>query len=207
MAEEKKQADKTPTEAPADQAEDKPAPAADGKPAPAADEKPAEKPAEETSRAAPPPPEGKHYFWGTGRRKTAVARVRIRPGSGEFTVNKRPAPEFFPSEKDRRAVFAPLQAAKMARSWDVFVNIRGGGMTGQAGAISMGLARALVRAVPFGEGCIDYEAFFRGLVDGGFDGIANFEMCSPLRGGGDEANLDRCATRYLTWMRQHVAKC
>lgn len=60
----------------------------------------------------------------------------------------------------------------------------------------------LVRAVPFGEGCIDYEAFFRGLRDGGFDGIATYEMCAPLRGGGGMDNLDRCARQYLTWMQQ-----
>ena len=60
----------------------------------------------------------------------------------------------------------------------------------------------LVRAVPFGEGCIDYAAFFRGLQDGGFDGVATYEMCAPLRGGGSMANLDRCAGQYLEWMRQ-----
>ncbi len=65
----------------------------------------------------------------------------------------------------------------------------------------------LVRAVPFGEGFIDYEAFFCGLVDGGFDGVATYEACSPLRGGGSEANLDRCATQYLEWMRGCVAGC
>ena len=58
-----------------------------------------------------------------------------------------------------------------------------------------------VRAVPFGTGFIDYAAFFKGLRDGGFDGIATFEMCSPLRGGGDITNLDACATTYLNWMR------
>ncbi len=58
-----------------------------------------------------------------------------------------------------------------------------------------------VRAVPFGTGFIDYAAFFKGLKDGGFDGIATFEMCSPLRGGGDITNLDACATTYLNWMR------
>jgi sugar phosphate isomerase/epimerase len=61
----------------------------------------------------------------------------------------------------------------------------------------------LVRAVPFGEGFIDYAAFFRGLLDGGFDGVATYEMCSPLRGGGAVENLDRCAARYLAWMRDH----
>ena len=57
-----------------------------------------------------------------------------------------------------------------------------------------------VRAVPFGTGFIDYAAFFQGLRDGGFDGIATFEMCSPLRGGGSLENLDGCATTYLQWM-------
>ena len=59
-----------------------------------------------------------------------------------------------------------------------------------------------VRAVPFGTGFIDYEAFFHGLRDGGFDGIATFEMCSPLRGGGSVENLDSCARAYLDWMKQ-----
>jgi sugar phosphate isomerase/epimerase len=57
-----------------------------------------------------------------------------------------------------------------------------------------------VRAVPFGTGFIDYTAFFRGLRDGGFDGLAVYEMCSPLRGGGTLENLDACAARYLDWM-------
>ena len=58
-----------------------------------------------------------------------------------------------------------------------------------------------VRAVPFGTGFIDYAAFFNGLKDGCFNGIATFEMCSPLRGGGSLENLDSCATTYLEWMR------
>jgi sugar phosphate isomerase/epimerase len=62
----------------------------------------------------------------------------------------------------------------------------------------------LVRAVPFGEGFIDYREFFRGLRDGGFDGVATYEMCSPLRGGGTVENLDRCAARYVRWMRENV---
>jgi sugar phosphate isomerase/epimerase len=62
----------------------------------------------------------------------------------------------------------------------------------------------LVRAVPFGVGFIDYQAFFRGLIDGGFKGVATYEMCSPLRGGGTLENLDRCAAHYLTWMRENV---
>jgi sugar phosphate isomerase/epimerase len=62
----------------------------------------------------------------------------------------------------------------------------------------------LVRAVKFGEGFIDYEAFFAGLKEGGFDGIATYEMCSPLRGGGSSENLDAYAAHYVKWMRQHV---
>lgn len=60
-----------------------------------------------------------------------------------------------------------------------------------------------VRAVPFGTGFINYEAHFQGLRDGGFDGLAVFEMCSPLRGGGSLRNLDACATTYLNWMKSH----
>lgn len=63
---------------------------------------------------------------------------------------------------------------------------------------------AFLRAVPFGEGFIDYPAYWRGLVDGGFKGILSYEMCSPLRGGGSEANLDRCAKSYVTWMKSHA---
>ena len=63
----------------------------------------------------------------------------------------------------------------------------------------------MVRAVKFGEGFIDYESFFRGLRDGGFDGIANYEMCSPIRGGGAMANLDAYARTYIEWMQAHAA--
>jgi sugar phosphate isomerase/epimerase len=59
-----------------------------------------------------------------------------------------------------------------------------------------------VRAVPFGSGSIDYTAFFRGLREGGFDGIATYEICSPVRGGGALENLDACAAKYLEWMRK-----
>ena len=59
-----------------------------------------------------------------------------------------------------------------------------------------------IRAVPFGTGFIDYAAFFRGLAEGGFDGLATYEICSPIRGGGTLENLDACAMAYLTWMRE-----
>lgn len=60
----------------------------------------------------------------------------------------------------------------------------------------------IVRAVPFGTGFIDYEAFFKGLREGGFDGISTYEMCSPLRGGGSLDNLDRCAKQFIDWNRE-----
>ena len=108
-------------------------------------------PVEEASRTAPPLPEGVHYIWGTGRRKKSIARVRIRPGTGQFVINKKEVDVYFTEDKDREAVIAPLQAVGMLKSWDVFVNANGGGTTGQAGAVSLGLARALVKAVPDGE--------------------------------------------------------
>jgi sugar phosphate isomerase/epimerase len=62
----------------------------------------------------------------------------------------------------------------------------------------------MVRAVKFGDGFIDYPAFFRGLKDGGFDGLANYEMCSPIRGGGSIENLDAYASHYIQWMREKL---
>jgi len=97
---------------------------------------------------APPLPEGVHYIWGTGRRKKAVARVRIRPGTGKFLVNKREIDDYFREDRDRQTVVTPLVVANMTKAWDVWVNVGGGGFTGQAGAVTLGLARALVKAVP-----------------------------------------------------------
>lgn len=87
-----------------------------------------------------------HYFWGTGRRKTAVARVRIKPGSGKFEIDQRGINEYFFDEQGRKDVMAPLAATNTQDKFDVFVNVRGGGQTGQAGAIMLGIARALVKA-------------------------------------------------------------
>ena len=81
---------------------------------------------------------------GTGRRKTAVARVRIRSGSGKFTVNGRPLEDFFHVEGDRRAVMEVLQATNRSDSVDVVIRVAGGGPSGQAGACRMGIARALI---------------------------------------------------------------
>ena len=94
--------------------------------------------------AKTPPPDG-HWWWGTGRRKTAVARVRIRPGDGKFVVNKRPYESYFTEERDRKDLMTVLKKTNTAEGIDIFVNVRGGGYTGQAGAIVLGLGRALNR--------------------------------------------------------------
>lgn len=86
---------------------------------------------------------GANDFLGTGRRKTSVARVRIRPGSGVITVNQREMKEFFPVEQHQETVFAPLEATGQKENVDVIVRVHGGGITGQAGACMMGIARAL----------------------------------------------------------------
>jgi small subunit ribosomal protein S9 len=83
------------------------------------------------------------YWWGTGRRKSSVARVRIKPGEGKMLINKKELGDYFAREQDRNAVIAPLQAVNAAKSFDVFVNVKGGGTTGQSGAARLGIARAL----------------------------------------------------------------
>ena len=83
------------------------------------------------------------WWWGTGRRKAAVARVRIRPGEGKFLINKKEINDFFSEDRDRSDSVAPLKATNTMTSFDVFVNVRGGGYTGQSGAILLGLARAI----------------------------------------------------------------
>lgn len=80
---------------------------------------------------------------GTGRRKTGVARVRVKDGSGQFAINGRTLEEYFVVERDRLAILAPLKATEMVGKVDISVNVSGGGRTGQAGSIVLGIARAL----------------------------------------------------------------
>ena len=87
---------------------------------------------------------GKVIFWGTGRRKKSVARVRIMAGDGKFIVNDREVDDYFKETKDRHFVRAPLVAASIAGTFNISVNVDGGGYTGQAGALAQGLGRALV---------------------------------------------------------------
>ncbi len=96
---------------------------------------------------------------GTGRRKTSVARVRLRSGNGTITINGRALDEFFVNEQQRNAVLAPLQETGRADQVDVTVRVDGGGITGQAGACVLGIARALKK--------MD-EALEEALRDGGY---------------------------------------
>ena len=90
--------------------------------------------------------EASKAVWGTGRRKTSVARVRVFPGTGKIVVNGKPWEEFFPTLDAREAVRQPLAACEAVEKFDVLVTVAGGGVEGQAGAVRHGLARALVKA-------------------------------------------------------------
>ena len=85
------------------------------------------------------------WVWGVGRRKSSVARVRIAPGSGKIEINGRELNDYFTGERDRKAIFGPLEVTNTGGKMDVMVNATGGGPTGQAGAIVMGLGRALAK--------------------------------------------------------------
>jgi small subunit ribosomal protein S9 len=84
------------------------------------------------------------YYYGTGRRKSAVARVFLKAGNGQFVVNGKPVDEFFARETGRMIVRQPLEVTKSQTSFDITVNVHGGGENGQAGAVRHGLARALI---------------------------------------------------------------
>jgi small subunit ribosomal protein S9 len=85
----------------------------------------------------------KTYHRGTGRRKTSVARVRLSEGSGQVVINGRSLEQYFTEEKDRKAVIGPLEVTEMRGRIDLIAQVQGGGITGQAGAICQGAARAL----------------------------------------------------------------
>src|SRR5947208_13623506 len=97
-------------------------------------------PTEATESKTPP-----SFIWGVGRRKSACARVRIAPGSGKIEINGRTLNDYFTAERDRKAIFGPLEVTNVAGKMDVLVNADGGGPSGQTGAIVMGLGRALAK--------------------------------------------------------------
>ena len=83
-------------------------------------------------------------YYGTGRRKSSIARVRLLPGSGKITINHREFTEYIPSPAVRLDVLQPLSITNTSSSYDAFVNVKGGGISGQAGAIRHGITRALL---------------------------------------------------------------
>ena len=87
----------------------------------------------------------KVQYIATGRRKNSIARVRIMPGTGKVTVNKRPFNAYFPREVNRLIIMQPLETAKAVSTLDIFINVNGGGLSGQAGAVRQGIARSLVK--------------------------------------------------------------
>lgn len=93
-------------------------------------------------------------YYGTGRRKTSTARVFLRPGKGNIEVNHRKFEEYFPNETLRMIIRQPLQLTNTTDKFDVYVNVNGGGISGQAGAVRHGIARAL----------LEYNAEFRPVL-------------------------------------------
>ena len=99
------------------------------------------------------------YVWGVGRRKSAVARVRVAPGAGKILINGRELNDYFTAERDRKSIFGPLEVTNTGGKMDVLVTTDGGGPTGQAGAIVMGLGRALSRYDNSLEGALRNAGF------------------------------------------------
>jgi small subunit ribosomal protein S9 len=118
---------------------------------------------ETTTATAPLIPTGPaskpRFVWGVGRRKTAVARVRIAPGGGKIEINGRTLNDYFTGERDRKAIFGPLEVTNTGGKMDVLVNASGGGPTGQAGAIVLGLGRALAKYDQSLEGALRNAGF------------------------------------------------
>jgi small subunit ribosomal protein S9 len=98
--------------------------------------------------SATTPVTGTNWFLGTGRRKESIARVFVRPGSGKFTVNKRSVDQYFPNVAWKHEATEPLKFTSLTEQIDVMVRAHGGGVGGQAGAVRMGLSRAIARFNP-----------------------------------------------------------
>ncbi len=96
----------------------------------------------------------KVQYFGTGRRKTSTARVFLRPGKGNIQINKRSFEEYFPNETLRMIIRQPLQLTNTLDKFDIYVNVEGGGISGQAGAVRHGITRAL----------LEYNAEFRPVL-------------------------------------------
>jgi small subunit ribosomal protein S9 len=88
--------------------------------------------------------ERKHTIWATGKRKTAVARVRLMPGSGAITINQRTIEDYFPRETSRMRILEPLEVTETKDQFDIIVKVGGGGIAAQADAVRHGISRALL---------------------------------------------------------------
>jgi len=141
------------TETPAVEATETPAVEATETPDVEATETPdvVETPETEVAVEKTPTPQPSGIIWGTGRRKSSVARVRVKTGTGRILVNGREFKEFFPSLQHQVMVDAPLRETGSRSRVDVLASLSGGGMTGQAGALSLGIARALLKMDPSTE--------------------------------------------------------
>lgn len=118
---------------------------------PAGDEGAAAEPAPPSAApepAAAPPAQAGERSYGTGRRKSSVARVWLMPGSGRVTVNSKPQEDYFPRATHRTLIGQPLQVAERLEAYDVVCTVRGGGFSGQAGAVRHGISRALAAREP-----------------------------------------------------------
>ena len=108
-------------------------------------------PAETAPEPVAPPPAPRPidgYVWGVGRRKTSVSRVRMKYGSGKMMVNGKEFEDFFPTSQAQLTVLGPLNTTETRDKYDIFVNVNGGGITGQSGATCLGIARALCEVEP-----------------------------------------------------------
>ena len=101
-----------------------------------------------TTATATKGPDSKGWFWGTGRRKTAIARVRVRAGNGDIKLNEKPLDDYLTEDRDRKYVLSVLEKTGIKGKVDVNAGLVGGGFTGQTGAMVMGLARAVMAYDP-----------------------------------------------------------
>lgn len=99
------------------------------------------------------------FDYGTGRRKTAIARTRLYPGAGQIEVNGRPMDQYFPRKTLQMIVRQPLALTKLAEQYDIKVNVCGGGISGQAEAVRLGISRALLQADPALRGALKRAGF------------------------------------------------
>jgi small subunit ribosomal protein S9 len=100
-------------------------------------------------------------FIATGRRKTAVARIRLTPGSGKIDINGHNFEDYFPTAPLQNTVLHPLQTAKLVNAYDLSINATGGGIAGQAGAVSLAIARALLQVDPNLRGTLKADGLLR----------------------------------------------